>query len=232
MRKQIADDIVEVTYAIDDCIDTYSYWYIYSYFPAVSASYIQQYIVKIINFFKSWKVHLLGINTVYKFDDPLENLVKILECHQYRERIDNIKNNVYVYGSVKINPLGDTDASGTKYTDIFPDLVEYSHIFNDNYTIRDRVRIISTTANKLDHFYDSDGELQLILNEETAEINTDDGILTITTNNSNFEVIDDNIIQMTTNEDLQDVFGIQRIGEINSNSIDIIEWRDLKENDN
>ena len=36
---------------------------------------------------------------------------------------------------------------------------------------------------------------------------------------------------MTTDEDEQDVFGIQRIGEINSNSIDIIEWRDLEENE-
>ena len=91
MHKQVADNIVEVTYAIDDCVDTYSYGYLYSYFPAVSASYIQQYIIKIINFFKSWKVHLLGINTVYKFDDKLENTVRALECRMYRNRYDNIK---------------------------------------------------------------------------------------------------------------------------------------------
>ena len=230
MHKQVADDIVEVTYAIDDCIDTYSYGYLYSYFPAVSASYIQQYIIKIINFFKSWKVHLLGINTVYKFDDPFENTVRALECHKYRGRIDYLKNNVYVYGSVKINPMDDVSPSGEKYTDIFPDLVRCSHYYNDSCIIRDRIRIISTTANKLDHFYDSDGELHLILNDETTEVSTEDGILKITSNNS-FEVVDENLIEMTTDEDEQDVFGIQRIGEINSNSIDIIEWRDLEENE-
>ena len=230
MRKQIADDIVEVSYAIDDCIDTYSYGYLYSYFPAVSASYIQQYIIKIINFFKSWKVHLLGINTVYKFDDPFENTIRALECHKYRGRIDYIKNNVFIYGGAKINPIDDTSPSGEKYTDIFPDLVQYSHHYYDSCMIRDRVRIISSTANKLDHFYDSDGELQLILNEETVEVNTEDGILKITSNNSSFKVIDNNIIEMTTSENEQDVFGIQRIGEINSDSIDIIEWRDLEDN--
>ena len=223
MRKQIADDIVEVSYAIDDCIDTYSYGYLYSYFPAVSASYIQQYIIKIINFFKSWKVHLLGINTVYKFDDPFENTVKILECHKYRGKFDYLKNNVFVYGSIKINPIDDTSPSGEEYSKLYPDLVKYSHTFNESCRIRDRIRIISTTADKFDHSYDSDNNLHLILNNETNEINTDEGILKITSENS-FEVIDQNLVYMTTNEDDQDVFGIQRIDEINDNSIDIIDW--------
>ena len=227
MRKQIADDIVEVAYAIDDCIDTYSYGYLYSYFPAVSASYIQQYIIKIINFFKSWKVHLLGINTVYKFDDPFENTVRALECHKYRNRIDYLKNNVFIYGGAKVNPIDDVNPSGEKYTDVFPDLVQYSHIYHEPCMIRDRVRIIATTADKLDHFYDSDGELQLILNNETVEVNTDNGILEIKSNNSSFEVIGNNMLEMTTTETEQDVFGIQHIGEINSDSIDIIEWKDL-----
>lgn len=230
MHKQVADNIVEVTYAIDDCIDTYSYGYLYSYFPAVSASYIQQYIIKIINFFKSWKVHLLGINTVYKFDDPFENTIRALECHKYRGRIDYLKNNVYIHGNIKINPIDDTSPSGEKYTDLYPNIMLYSHFMHDNCTIRDRVRIIATNADILDHFYDSDGQLQLILNNEITEVNTDDGILKITSD-SNFKVVNDNIAQMITDEDEQDVFGIQHIGEINSNSMDIIEWRELEEDD-
>ena len=231
MHKQVADNIVEVTYAIDDCIDTYSYGYLYSYFPAVSASYIQQYIIKIINFFKSWKVHLLGINTVYKFDDPLENTVRALECRKYRSRTDAIKSNVFVYGSVKINPMDDTNVSGKKYVDLYPDLVKFSHHYFDNCIIKDRVRIISTTADKVEHFYDSDGEMQLILNNETTEIKTNDGILKISSSNSGFEVIDQNMLEMTTTEDEQDVFGIQHIGEINSTSLDLIDWVDLEEDE-
>lgn len=234
MHKQVADNIVEVAYAIDDCIDTYSYGYLYSYFPAVSASYIQQYIIKIINFFKSWKVHLLGINTVYKFDDKFENTVKILECRKYRTRIDEIKSNIYIHDTIKINPMDDVNISGNKYTDLFPDLVSISHKYKDKYTIRDRVRIMSTTANKLDHLYDSDGELQLILNNATNEVNanevnTDDGILKIISSNSGFETVDDNTIEMTSTEKEQDVFGIQSINEINYNSTDIIEWEDMED---
>ena len=232
IRKQIADDIVEVTYAIDDCIDTYSYGYLYSYFPAVSASYIQQYIIKIINFFKSWKVHLLGINTVYKFDDKLENTIKILEQDEPRIRYDEIKGDVYTYGCVKINPvysMTTTNEGDISYTDLFTDLVEqsdgfyYSHKFGDNYTIQDRVRIISNTANNFDHLYDSDSDLILRLNEIDANtIIDEDGNLIITSNRDNtFEVTDSNMITMTTDEDEHEVFGVQRIGEINSNTIDI-----------
>lgn len=228
MHKQIADDIVEVAYAIDDCIDTYSYGYLYSYFPAVSASYIQQYIVKIINFFKSWKVHLLGINTVYKFDDQLENTVKILERNQERVRLDYIKNNVFTYGCVKINPLDAIDISGRAYIDIFPDLADPTHRFKDYYAIQDRVRIISTTADKLDHFYDSDGELQLILNDATTDVEIDSEGNLIIASEDNFAITNNNDIIMETDNDEQYVFGVQRIGEINSNSIDII---NLKEED-
>ena len=114
MRKEIADNIIEVTYAIDDCVDTYSYGYLYSYFPAVSAAYIQQYIVKIIDFFKSWKVHLLGINTVYRFDDALENTVKILYDMKMKNTIKTL-DTVYTNDTIKINPVDDVDPDGNPY---------------------------------------------------------------------------------------------------------------------
>ena len=121
MHKEIADEIIEVTYAIDDCVDTYSYGFLYSYFPAVSANYIQQYITRIINWFKSWKVHLFGINTVYKISgyDNNEHIVKILEDEEYRNRYNSEKINVYIHDTVKVNPLDDTNISGERYLDIY-----------------------------------------------------------------------------------------------------------------
>ena len=235
MHKQVADDIVEVTYAIDDCIDTYSYGYLYSYFPAVSASYIQQYIIRIINFFKSWKVHLLGINTVYKFDDALENTVRALECHKYRGRMSDIRSSIYIYDSAKINPMDDINVSGDKYSDIYKDendtsdnsnnLVLFSHGLDDQCTIKDRVRIIATTANKFDHMYDDDGELILILNDETIEVDTgeDRHEFNITSEDSTFVVNSEinNMIDANFADGYQEVFGIQHIGEVNSYSIDL-----------
>jgi len=228
MHKQIADNIIEVTYAIDDCIDTYSYGYLYSYFPAVSASYIQQYIIKIINFFKSWKVHLLGINTVYKFDDPWENTVKIRECQQLGNRYDHIKSNVFIYGTVKINPLDSTDASGNRYDELFPDIANPIHRFREEYIIRNRVRLMSTTANKLDHIYDTDEGLNLILNDETVKVKIDDNTATITSSKAGFTVENENQLFMESDESEHDVFSIQTIDEINKDSTDIIEWRDLE----
>lgn len=225
MHKEIADNIIEVTYAIDDCIDTYSYGYLYSYFPAVSASYIQQYIIKIINFFKSWKVQLLGINTVYKLNDLWQNTVRVLECQQLRNRYDFIKHNVFVHGTVKINPIDDVNVSGKRYDELYPDLVKYSHHYKDRYLIKHRVRIIDTTADKTELTYDSDDQLEIIFNNETNVVDTTDGILTITSSDSTFRVEDGNLIVMTTEEDEQDIFPIQKIGEINKDSTDIIEWR-------
>lgn len=229
MHKQVADNIVEVTYAIDDCVDTYSYGYLYSYFPAVSASYIQQYIIKIINFFKSWKVHLLGINTVYKFDDKLENTVRALECRMYRNRYDNIKSNVFIYGSVKINPMDDVNVSGEKYTDLYPDLVQFSHQYFDNVIIKDRIRIMATTADKFEHFYDSDGNLRLILNDETTKASTENDRLKITSSNAGFRVIDKNEVIMSTNTTGQEVYPIQKIDDINTDSVDIIDYKEDSE---
>lgn len=223
MHKQIADNIVEVTYAIDDCIDTYSYGYLYSYFPAVSATYIQQYIIKIINFFKSWKVHLLGINTVYKFDDALDNKVKILECHKYKNRMDSIKSNMYIYGNVKINPMDDINISGERYTDLYPDLVSITNKYNDNCIIRDRVRIISNIDNRLDYFYDTDGELNIITNEE-IKISEIDNNISITSSNSGFRVIDDNILEITSNDN-ELPFDFNNIDKDKHNIKDLIDKR-------
>lgn len=137
MRKEIANNIIEVCYAVDDCVDTYSYGYLYSYFPAVSSAYIQQYISKIINFFKSWKVHLLGINTVYRFDSKFDTAVRILEAKQLKNKlVEECK--VAVHDVVHINPLYSNGADGKPYNNRF-DLVEYSHILKDHVSPIDRI---------------------------------------------------------------------------------------------
>jgi hypothetical protein len=220
MHKEVADQIIEVTYAIDDCVDTYSYGYLYSYFPAVSANYIQRYISLIINFFKSWKVHLFGINTVYKFDDKWENTIQILETEQRKNKYGNVKDGVHIYGGVKVNPIDGTNASGYKYTDLFDDLVQYSNYINDSYRPRDRVRII-------DHFGNItkivDNDLHIIFNNPDNEAHKDSsGNLIISSTNDGFKK-SDNILIISTDESSQEIFSAQSIDEINKNSYDNIE---------
>ena len=78
-QKTIADTIIDVIYAIDEYIDTDDFRYVFSKFPAVSADYIKAYMIKIINFFKSYKVHMLGVSTVYKSFDKRENIIRLID---------------------------------------------------------------------------------------------------------------------------------------------------------
>lgn len=165
MQKEIADNIIEVAYAIDDCIDTYSYSYLYSYFPAVSANYIQQYISKIIEFFKSWKVHLLGVNTIYKFDDKLNNKVKILEDDKYKIKYNDTIGGVTINDSIKVNPMDDVDPIGNKYAEKYEDLVSVSNRMTDSCVPRDRVSFIIHTDNELIY-----KENNLILNLNDSKV--------------------------------------------------------------
>ena len=219
MHKEIADNIIEVTYAIDDCVDTYSYGYLYSYFPAVSANYIQQYISKIINFFKSWKTHLLGINTIYKFDDPLENTVKILEDQEYRNK-DFHPDHVYISHSAFVNPMDATDCAGHKYSDKYLDLVQYSHKYDDKVCIDDRIRMITRDTNMI-KYTDNYENIHLILNDPDVEASVDENGNLIVNNGSGLSVTIPNELIYSTDEEEHDVFGSQDIEDI-SNYMDIL----------
>ena len=66
MKAQISNYIIDLVYILNNYIGTNTdLQYIYSYFPGVSVNFVQQYLIKIINWFKSWKVQMLGVNTVY-----------------------------------------------------------------------------------------------------------------------------------------------------------------------
>lgn len=233
MHKEIADNIVQVTYAVDDCVDTYSYGYLYSYFPAVSANYIQQYISKIINFFKSWKTHLLGINTVYKFDDGFENTIRALEDADYNTKLDNQKSTVHITDCAKINPLDSKNPQGYDYSDLYKDndFTQYSHEFNDRVVIRDRVRTISKTANQI-KFTDNYNNMHLILNNDEIKVNIKNkNILEAQTpsNDIGFKVVKPNELVLQSNEEDADVFAEQTIAQINMLSTDILDWSDSDE---
>lgn len=220
MHKAVADNIIEVTYAIDDCVDTYSYGYLYSYFPAVSASYIQQYISKIIDFFKSWKVHLLGINTIYRFDDGLENRVKILEDQQFKNTIHQ-ETTVFLNHSIKINPMDDLDPSGINYGTKYPDIISYeygdiqdkfSHSYEESYNVIHGLKMISRTSNSIRY---RDNEVDLILNNDDIHAYTDnEGQLNIV-NSDGFSISMPNDLIFDNDEDEQSFFSGQRITEVN-----------------
>lgn len=229
MNKSIADDIVNITYALDKYIDIYNYQYLYSYFPGVSGSYIQQYISKVINFFKSWKVHLLGINSIYKFDDALENTIKILEDTFFRNKI-KCNSKVHIQDTLKVNPLDCYSPSGDMYVDLYPDLVTITNRYHEPVQIVDRVRIISRQANHVVVSEHTDN-MHIVLHDSnhkvTTDVKSDNDELSINTDRAGFYA-DDNDLHMTAEETTQDVYESQILDELNHMSQDIIEWRKIK----
>lgn len=225
MHKTIADNIIEVSYVIDDCVDTYSYGYLYSYFPAVSATYIQQYISKIINWFKSWKVQLLGINTVYRFNSAMENTIKPLEYKRPRIKFDPKETHVYVYDTMAINPLDGVNPSGIPYEDLY-DFDDPTNTFDEHVRVRDRIRIISSTANMIEY---DDNELHITLNDLDNVVVDDNNNLIISSTKNQFSVRDGNELIMTTDEDEQKAYSAQLIDEINVLSFDHEEFDQIDE---
>lgn len=75
--RGLINDIITV---IDEVVNIQQqYKFIFSSLPSVSAEAVKGYIYKIINFFKSFKVDICNINTVYLFDDRNENTIKIID---------------------------------------------------------------------------------------------------------------------------------------------------------
>lgn len=79
LRKTIANTLIDILSVLDDYMDSDEFKYVFSKFPAISGDFVRTYMLKVVNFFKSYKVHLLDISTVYKAFDKRENSIKVYE---------------------------------------------------------------------------------------------------------------------------------------------------------
>lgn len=114
LQRAISDLIIEIVYVLDEYMDSKEFKYVFSKFPAASGDYIRTYMLKIVNFFKSYKVHLLDISTVYKAFDKRENSIKIYEdwllnvnktADDYSQIIEEITADININKVDKINLL-------------------------------------------------------------------------------------------------------------------------------
>ena len=210
----------------------------YSYFPGVSINFIQDYIYKIINWFKSWKVQLLGISTVYRLGgsgtnafDNNEYLLKLLQDEKYRIKVRENLHEGFVYGECKVNPIDDVSPDGTPYANIY-DLEDPTNSYRDKVRIRDRVRVISRTGNTI-AYTDNFENLHIRFNDDTTVVKVEDeNILKITTiNGDEFSAVNMNELLMTTDETQEDMFASQIIDEINLLSGDYIDYDELEDDE-
>lgn len=77
-ENAIGDTIVEILSCLEDYIQTDEFEYMFMNLPMVG-EIVKDYIYKVINFYKSYKIQLDKINTIYRFDDMLENRIKMID---------------------------------------------------------------------------------------------------------------------------------------------------------
>ena len=78
----ITNLIDNTCYILDQYIDTDEFRGLFRNLPAVSTEAIKAHIKTVIDFYMSYKVYFLGMNTIYYFDDDLEGWIKIIDWVQ------------------------------------------------------------------------------------------------------------------------------------------------------
>lgn len=79
-RKQfISTQIDNIVMALESYIDLDEYQSLLNGLPAVSAEAVKKYIAQVINFYKSYKVDFLGLNTIYYLDDKNEGNIRVID---------------------------------------------------------------------------------------------------------------------------------------------------------
>lgn len=77
--ETITDFMIKTCTAVQYKLDTDDFRYIFNKLPVVSAEAVKYYIYEVINFFKSLRLEILAINTVYVFDDKLDTKINIID---------------------------------------------------------------------------------------------------------------------------------------------------------
>ena len=77
--QQIGNLIDSAVFALEEYIDSDKFSGIFHGLPVVSVDAVKEYIKTVINFFKSYKVHFLGVNTIYTYDDKWDGWIKIID---------------------------------------------------------------------------------------------------------------------------------------------------------
>lgn len=78
-RREIDKYIQSIVIAMQEYIDSDEFRFIYSNIPGETAEFIQRYVIKVITFFKSYKIELLGMRTIYILDDQFENNMRAID---------------------------------------------------------------------------------------------------------------------------------------------------------
>lgn len=122
-KQRISTTIDGIVMALENYINLDEFQSLLHGLPAVSAEAVKQYIAQVINFYKSFKVDFLGLNTIYYLDDKIEGLIKIIDhVFLYRNFTKDEKIKIHELISklrVTTNPKEKLDLLEVLHLDIF-----------------------------------------------------------------------------------------------------------------
>lgn len=75
----ISNLIDSIVYALEQFIDSDKFQALFYNLPVMGIEAVKQYIATVINFYKSYKVDFLGLNTIYIFDDKYDGAIRLID---------------------------------------------------------------------------------------------------------------------------------------------------------
>lgn len=167
-NQYIANLIDNILFILEEYIDMDEFSGIFHNLPAVSAEAVKEYISTVIDFYKSYKVHFLGVNTLYTFDDDYEGWVRIIDqCLVFRKFW---KDDVLPYVDKIVDQMNwMTKEDRYKIEDrVMLDITTWTTLgFPEFYNIKD-VNIGTSIYDEKDTYliYDEKGDLKIKLDPE------------------------------------------------------------------
>ena len=88
-KKAITNAIMDTVKYIEVFMGSEDYKQLFNYLPGIGIDYLKMYVSKVIDFFKSYKIELAGLTTVYNFDRRYNQYIKPIDAIKYLSKLRN-----------------------------------------------------------------------------------------------------------------------------------------------
>lgn len=162
-NQYIANLIDSIIYALEEYIDTTEFQALFANLPIMSSEAVKQYIAMVINFYKSYKVDFLGINTIYTLDDKHNGIIKLIdsmEFDRYFERPEKLELRSKIASILSSKKSDETvELIERLYFDIYTWVKKYFNDARDEEILRDGIAevlvsyVYKSIINFIEKFY-------------------------------------------------------------------------------
>lgn len=86
-RKSIVNSIMDTVKYIEIFLGSNEWKDLFNYLPGIGVDFIKLYVAKVIDFFKSYKIEIAELNTVYNFDNRYRQYIKPIDAIHYISKL-------------------------------------------------------------------------------------------------------------------------------------------------